>query len=59
VKPLKIKFGDTDLSIPIGALIGVIISLVLCGFMLFGDLTPEEAYEWILKVLRDGKEIFN
>ena len=52
---LKIKVRNTELEIPLGLLIGVIVILVSLILIIFGLISLSNLYDEILQIWRDIK----
>jgi len=53
VKPLKIKVGNTEISMPTGMLAVLAVAIISGILMLFGVVSPIEIWTWLLQAWDD------
>ena len=55
MESLKIKIGNTNLEIPIGLIVGIIVVAVGIFLMIFEGITFAEIQKWIVARWKDFK----
>ena len=55
MESLKIKIGNTNLEIPIGLIVGIVVVVIGVFLMIFEGITFIEIQEWIVGRWKDFK----